>query len=276
LLFVLAAALAYSISGDVAERVRALQGLAAGAIAVGLLGLVMLAVDYHAAIQKTTPLSPWRYRGFTENPNTIAILAAASVPIMIGLALLARGRERAAWMAGALLLVGSTVAAESRGPLLAVFVGMCTVFLFALPEWRPRLVGVTAALLVCVGGVALREVTQPTQAAFRSAVPPAPPPIQTPTTSHVTSPRPPRTTRSHRTARTARAKTAKPHATRPRATRPTGHTSTNAVTPHHKTVTPHKKRVTPHKTRITPHKNRVVPHKKPRPKKVSPPTPRIV
>src|SRR5439155_1136282 len=117
--------------------------------------------------------------------------------------------ERAAWMAGAPLLVGSTVAAESRGPLLAVFVGMCTVFLFALPEWRPRLVGVTAALLVCVGGVALREVTQPTQVAFRSAVPPAPPPIQTPTTSHVTSPRP-------------KAKTAKPHATRPRATRPSG------------------------------------------------------
>jgi hypothetical protein len=184
LLFTLAAALASSTASDAAARLRVLQGLAAGAIAVGILGLVMLLVDYDAAVQQVDPLSPWRYRGFTENPNTISILAAASVPIITGLAIRATGRARAAWTAGALLLIGSAVGAESRGPLLAAFMGVCVVFLLAFAQWRVRLVGVTASLLVFVGGIALREVTQPTPPTFTSAVAPAPP-SSTPTTSTV-------------------------------------------------------------------------------------------
>jgi hypothetical protein len=176
ILFGLAAALAFSTADDVAARLRVLQGLAAGAIAVGILGLVTLVVDRDAALQRATSISPWRYKGFTENPNTISLLAAASVPIMIGLALRAEGRERGIWAGGALLLVGSTVAAESRGPLLAVFLGVCVVFLFSFAEWRPRLVGVTAALVVFAGGMVLREATQPSQPAFTSVVAPAPAP----------------------------------------------------------------------------------------------------
>jgi hypothetical protein len=176
LLFALAASILVATAGDVAARLRVLQGLAGGAIAVGVVGLVMLAVDYDVAVQQTAATSPWRYRGFTENPNTISVLAAVSVPMIAGLALRTTGWRRLAWAAGALLLLGSTVAAGSRGPLLAACVGMSVVFLLVLGEWRARLVGVAAAMLVLVGGTALRESTQPGQPQFVSAVAPAPPP----------------------------------------------------------------------------------------------------
>jgi O-antigen ligase len=179
LLFLLAAALAASAAADVAAQLRILQGLAAGAIAVGVLGVFMLGVDYDAAVQRASGLSPWRYRGITENPNTISILAAASVPIMTGLALRSARRGKIVWSAGALLLLASTVAAESRGGLLAACLGMVVVFMLALADWRVRLVGVAAALLVLVGGTALRQAVQPRAPEFSSQVAPAP---GTPTT----------------------------------------------------------------------------------------------
>ena len=105
---------------DTQARVRLFQGLGAGAIAVGLLGVGVLVFDFDAAAIRAGAGSPWRYRGFTENPNTTAVLAGASLPILVALAIRSTStRRQAAWLAGALLMVGTLIASESRGGLLA-------------------------------------------------------------------------------------------------------------------------------------------------------------
>ena len=85
ILFVLAGAVALATFGDVVARLRLFQGIGAGAIIVGVLGVLLLIVDYDKA--KGADLNTWRYEGFTENPNTISILAGATLPILVGLAL---------------------------------------------------------------------------------------------------------------------------------------------------------------------------------------------
>jgi hypothetical protein len=178
-LFVLAAAIASSTARDVAAHVRVFQGLAAGAIAVGVLGLFVLVLDYRSVAYRG---SVWRYRGFGENPNTVAILAAAALPLILGLALRAGGRgRRAAWLAGGLLLVASIIASESRGGLLAAGAGTLLVAALGVEGLRSRTAAVTALVLVFAGGIALREALAPPPAAFSSQIAPAPPPIPTKT-----------------------------------------------------------------------------------------------
>ena len=86
-LFVLAAALGTSTAADTQARVRLFQALAAAAVTVGVLGVGVLIFDYNEAVFQATAATPWRYRGFTENPNTVAILAGASLPIIVSLAI---------------------------------------------------------------------------------------------------------------------------------------------------------------------------------------------
>src|SRR4051794_2533531 len=181
ILFLLGAALATSTANDTAARVRLFQGLAAGAVAVGLLGVGVLVFDYDASAIQASSTSAWRYRGFTENPNTIAILAGASLPILAALAICARsGRRQAGWLAGSLVLVGSIVASESRGGLLAAFAGTLVVTVFGVRGLRRQLVAVTALVLVFGGGLAMRQAVQPPPPTFASQIaPPQPlPPVQ--------------------------------------------------------------------------------------------------
>src|SRR3954454_15986671 len=185
ILFLLGAALATSTANDTPARLRLFQGLGAGAVAVGLLGVGVLVFDYNASAIQATPQSPWRYRGFTENPNTIAILAGASLPILAALSLRASsGRRQAAWFAGSLVLVGSIVASESRGGLLAAFLGTFVVTFFGVRGLRRQLVGVTALVIVFGGGLAMRQAVQPPPPTFTSqiAAPQPLPPVQQPTT----------------------------------------------------------------------------------------------
>ncbi|MFL6069436.1 MAG: hypothetical protein ACJ74N_17060 [Gaiellaceae bacterium] len=175
-LFTLGAALAVVTADDTAARVRLFQGLAAGAIAVGVLGLVVVVLDYDASgIQYP---NAWRYRGFTENPNTIAILAAASLPIVVALALRTQTvRRQAAWLIGALLLIGSVVASESRGGMLAACAGTLVVVVFGVRGVKQRAVAVTALVLAFGGGIALRQALQTPAPGFTYQVsaPTAPP-----------------------------------------------------------------------------------------------------
>jgi hypothetical protein len=97
-LFVLAAALASLTAADTGARVRLFTGLAVGAVAVGVLSLGVLAFDYDTAFQQANASSAWRYRGFTENPNTLAILAGAALLALF----LALAKRR-----GELVLVGA-------------------------------------------------------------------------------------------------------------------------------------------------------------------------
>jgi len=186
ILFLLGAALGTSTADDTAARLRLFQGLAAGAVVVGLLGVGVLVFDYSASAIQATSTSPWRYRGFTENPNTIAILAGASLPILAALAIRASsGRRQAGWFAGSLVLVGSIVASESRGGLLAAFAGTLVVTVFGVRGLRRQLVAVTALVLVFGGGLAMRQAVQPPPPTFTSQIAapqPLPPPVQQPHT----------------------------------------------------------------------------------------------
>jgi hypothetical protein len=172
LLFALAAALASSTAGDLPARVRLFQGLAAGAIAVGILGLPVLAVDYDAAVEN---VQSWRYRGFTENPNTIAILAGATLPIIVSLAIRSRSRRRQlTWLAGGLLMLGSIIASESRGGLLAACAGTLVVTAIGVEGRRQRIAAMAALLAVFAGGLALRQVASAPGPSFSSEVAAAP------------------------------------------------------------------------------------------------------
>jgi O-antigen ligase/polysaccharide polymerase Wzy-like membrane protein len=181
IVFLLGAALAASTTSDVAARARLFQGLAVGAVTVGVLGLFVLVFDYNTAVLREA--GAWRYRGFTENPNTIAILAAAALPLNLGFALRATSRRgQAVWLAGGLLLVGSIIASESRGGLLAACAGTLLVSAFGVEGLRQRVAAITAVALVFAGGIALREAVQPPPTPFSSQVAPAPtPPVQGPT-----------------------------------------------------------------------------------------------
>jgi O-antigen ligase len=183
ILFLLGAALATSTADDTPARVRLFQGLGAGAVVVGVLGLGVLVFDYDASAIQATSTSPWRYRGFTENPNTIAILAGASLPILAALSIRSTNRRRqAVWIAGALLMVGSIVASESRGGLLAACSGTLVVTVFGVRGLRRQLVAVTALAVVFGGGLALRQAVQPPPPTFTSqiAAPEPAPPAQQP------------------------------------------------------------------------------------------------
>jgi hypothetical protein len=181
IVFLLGAALAASTTSDVAARARLFEGLAVGAVTVGVLGLFVLVFDYNTAVLREA--GAWRYRGFTENPNTIAILAAAALPLNLGFALRATSRRgQAAWLAGGLLLVGSIIASESRGGLLAACAGTLLVSALGVEGLRQRVAAITAVALVFAGGIALREAVQPPPTPFSSRVAPAPtPPVQGPT-----------------------------------------------------------------------------------------------
>jgi O-antigen ligase len=171
ILFVLGAALATSTADDTPARVRLFQGLGAGAVVVGFLGVGVLLFDYDASAIQSTATSPWRYRGFTENPNTIAILAGASLPILAALAIRSTSaRRQAGWIAGALVMVGSIVASESRGGLLAACAGTLVVTVFGVRGLRRQLVAVAALLVVFGGGLALRQAVQPPPPTFASQI----------------------------------------------------------------------------------------------------------
>jgi len=192
-LFTLAALVAYVTADDSAAQRRALAGLATGACAVGILSLITLALYHGDAVQASSPQTPWRYRGFTENPNTISVLASVALPILVALALTAgREPERLAWIAGALLMLGSTIAAESRGGLIAAALGMCIVVALQVRPWKKTAVVLAGVLLATGGGVYLRELTNPPAPAFVSAVAPAPAPVPAPptTTRRTTKPFP--------------------------------------------------------------------------------------
>jgi O-antigen ligase len=172
ILFVLAAALASATAADVRARMRLFQGLGAGTIVVGVAGLFVLGVDYDAAVENVTS---WRYRGFTENPNTIGILAGAGLPILVALAIMSRSRRRqVAWLVGGLLMLASIIASESRGGLLAACAGTLVVAVLGVKGRRQRVAAVAALLAAFAGGTALRQVVQPPGPSFSSEVAPAP------------------------------------------------------------------------------------------------------
>jgi hypothetical protein len=179
ILFLAAAALAMKAAADPAEMRRLLEGLALGAMVVAAIGFLMLAFGSNAAAQSANPLNPWRFRGFGENPNTVAVLAAVALPIVVWLGLTSHTRgSKALWLAGFAVLLVSTIATGSRGGQLAALCGVEVVLVTTLPRVSRRIVVGVAYALVVVLGIGLRQVTQPAAPAFYSAIPKPPVGVQ--------------------------------------------------------------------------------------------------
>jgi hypothetical protein len=153
-----AAALALASAGNAARVERLLVALAAGAVAVALLGVVVLVVSPHDALQAATQTIPSRYRGIGQNPNTTAMLFAVALPLVTWLALTSDGRRRfVAWGALA-LLAGSIVGSGSRGAFATAAVGALIVAVASAATTRGRVLAaaaVTAALAASLGLAAI-------------------------------------------------------------------------------------------------------------------------
>lgn len=142
--------------------------------AAGLLALAGIAVYLArsgAAVQAAGFESPTRFRGFGENPNTMPMLFAITLPASVWLAVAAGGRwSRLIATATALLLVGSIGASGSRGAMLAAFVGAVLVLTASL-RGRPLLVGLAAAIALLALSVAVPTSPGPNGDSERAATP---------------------------------------------------------------------------------------------------------
>jgi O-antigen ligase len=129
------------------EPRRLLAGLVAGAVAVAVAGLVVLAGDHSAAVQAASLESPARYRGLGQDPNTAALLFGIAIAPALALA-----RRRPAWFAAVALFAGSIVASGSRGGLFAGGVGaLVVVSATARPSRRTILTAAAVVAAVAVG-----------------------------------------------------------------------------------------------------------------------------
>jgi O-Antigen ligase len=165
LVLVTAAALGLAAAGDRPLVERLLVAVAAGPVAVALLGLVVLAVTPHHALQEATQTIPGRYRGIGENPNTVPMLFAATLPLLTWLALEWRGRRRAAAILGLALLAGSIVGSGSRGALVTGAAGCLLVAVATATSPRGRLLAAAAVAVALAVSVGLGQIPQPNPSA---------------------------------------------------------------------------------------------------------------
>jgi O-antigen ligase len=142
---------------------RLLVGLLVGMAIVALAGLVALAVSYHQAVQPASFEYPARFRGFGQNPNTVALLLAIGTPLAVLFAL-GEGRsrlERAAALATVALFAGSIAASGSRGAMLGALTGTLVLVLGRGGARRRRVELAAATLGAFALCVALSQIPQP-------------------------------------------------------------------------------------------------------------------
>lgn len=159
-----------------ADRARSLLlGLLGGAVVVGLLGLVLLAADHTEAVESASYEAPARFRGFGEDPNTVALLFGVAAPLAVWGALERRGRLLAA--SALALLVGEIVASGSRGGLLAAAAGSAVVVAARVRSGRWLLAGLAAVVVLTTAGAAIQSIPKPSaQASTPSPAPTQPAP----------------------------------------------------------------------------------------------------
>ena len=156
------------------EPERPLLGILAGAVAVAVGGLVLLAVDRHWALRTGSTGVPTRFRGLGVDANTASLLYGIALPIAVFAFLRSRSRrQRAAAAAAFLLLDGSVVGSGSRAPIVGGFAASLLVAVLA-----PRLRVPTAAVLVALLGLSVGLGTIPKPLATN---PPAPAAASQPT-----------------------------------------------------------------------------------------------
>lgn len=171
LLFSAAAALAHAADADRDLPRRLLVAAGLGAVLVVWLGYGLLVVDHAAAVQQASSQSPWRFRGFGENPNTIPILAALALPIVGWRTIVSRGSTRLLWVFAGASLLSTSIMTESRGGLVAAFVGLSLVLGVLVPGRSAKAASIAVVAALCWGGVVLRQIEQPPLSPVAPVVP---------------------------------------------------------------------------------------------------------
>jgi glycosyltransferase involved in cell wall biosynthesis len=172
LLLLTCALLGAAVRGRPERAGALLAGLLGGAVAVGLAGLVMLAVAHGDAVQAATYEAPARYRGFGQDANTVPLLFALAVPLGIWALGAARSGRTRILAAGALLLfVGTIVASGSKGGLLAAALGAAAVLVLHGGLTRRSLAAVAVVAAALVVGAAIQSVPEPHATAAAPAGP---------------------------------------------------------------------------------------------------------
>ena len=164
LLFLTSAALAYAVSADAEIWPWVLVAILAGAVAVCLIGLLVLAFDRAHALQWAYPARV-RYQGIGQNPNTVPMLAAVAFPVSLWWAVNAPRRAyRIGAVLACLLLFGTIAASASRGALVAAAAAAIVYGLLGYGSWVPRAaaVGLAAAMVVVALGVSKGMPYKPT------------------------------------------------------------------------------------------------------------------
>jgi O-antigen ligase len=140
-------------------RRELIWGILAGAVAVGIAGLVVLAVSHADAVIPASYETPARFRGFGQDANTVALLFGVTAPLAVW-ALLA-DRPRRWWAAACLaLFVGEIVASGSRGGLGAAALGSVVAGV-CLARGRSALGIVGAVVAVAVLGAFVQSLPSP-------------------------------------------------------------------------------------------------------------------
>lgn len=161
-LVVASAALGWAARGRPHIAERLLLGLLAGAAAVAAMGLVVLVLSFHDAVQAATAQTPFRYRGLGENPNTVSMLVATATPLAIWAATTPERRRRQILGLASLVLFYSTIVfSGSRGALLAAFVSSLVVVLGTAPTTSLRLRHAGIAGVLFVAAVGLSQLPRP-------------------------------------------------------------------------------------------------------------------
>jgi len=158
-LLVVASALARG-ADDEARR-RLLWAVVAGAVLVGLAGVLVAVASPHHAVQAATGSVGRRYRGIGVNPNTDAMLFAISLPLSAFLWLDSRERARIAAAASFALCAGSIVAAGSRGAATAAVIGLLALAVAHRRAPLPRAVTAGAAIALALTAIFVTAVSAP-------------------------------------------------------------------------------------------------------------------
>ena len=91
-----------------------------------------------------------RYRGALENPNTIGLLAAPTVPLALGLFSSGCSTRRRWWLVVVAIILISVALSESRGGLVAVAAGLAGFTMCLAGSVRFKVTAGAAALLLVV------------------------------------------------------------------------------------------------------------------------------
>lgn len=128
------AALAWIGAREPAFLQRIVAALAGGVALVAAAGFGLAVISPGEAFM-TVGASGWRFRGVGQNPNTVPLLAAVSVPLLLWCVINSRLFRRAWAIAGLVLIVQTVWLSGSRGAILA---GCGAVVLQLALMRRPR------------------------------------------------------------------------------------------------------------------------------------------